>query len=227
MKLTPRQLAVLKQVALVSSLTDDQLATFLTSCSVVDFAQGETIFREHEPADAFFVILAGDVKIYKLAASGDQQILHVFGPGKSFAEAPALKNQPLPAYAQALTKARLLRISRDSFFKVLFENRDIVTGLLTGLFGKLRELASLVEALSLKTVPARLADILLEESRKAQSERFTLRFSKQQIAEQIGTKPETLSRALRKLTTSELIEVSGREFTILDKQGLADLALGF
>ena len=225
--LTPHQLGVLKSNAMFSSLEANMLSNFVANCDKVAFKTGEVIFREHNPANSFYIILAGHVKIYKLSPGGTQQVLHIFGPGQSFAEAIILKDKTYPAYAEAIQSTTLLRVTRDYFYQALFEDRNLVTGMLSGLFTKLRELASLAEELSLKTVPARLAGFLVAESEKAGARCFELSVSKQQIAEIIGTKPETLSRALKKLTSQGIISVSQKQVEIVDFDLLSDLAAGF
>ena len=225
--LTQHQLSVLKSNAMFSSLDAQMLDNFVTNCDKIAFKTGEVIFREHKPAESFYIILAGHVKIYKLSPAGTQQVLHIFGPGQSFAEAVILKNKTYPAYAEAIQPTTLLRVTRDYFYQALFEDRNLVTGMLSGLFAKLRELASLAEELSLKTVPARLAGFLLSESQKAGADHFELTVSKQQIADIIGTKPETLSRALKKMSSQGIISVSQKNVKISDLDALNDLAAGF
>ena len=96
--------------------------------------------------------------------------------------------------------------------------------MLAGMSAKLREFNQLIEQLSLKEVPARLADILLRLPAKPGTDTVVLKQTKRELAAQIGTVPETLSRAFRKLTDQGLIEVKASKITILDSKRLADLA---
>jgi CRP/FNR family transcriptional regulator len=92
---------------------------------------------------------------------------------------------------------------------------------------RLRKLASLVEDLSLKEVPGRLAAYLLYLSdRNAGVDILELDISKNQLASLLGTIPETLSRILKRMGTDKLIKMSSRHIHILDRQGLAMLADG-
>jgi CRP/FNR family transcriptional regulator len=92
---------------------------------------------------------------------------------------------------------------------------------------RLRTLASLVEDLSLKEVPGRLAAYLLYLSdRNKEATILELDISKNQLASLLGTIPETLSRILNRMGKDKLIKTSPRHIQILDRQGLAGLACG-
>jgi CRP-like cAMP-binding protein len=93
---------------------------------------------------------------------------------------------------------------------------------------RLRKFAALIEDLSLKEVPGRLAAYLLylNEGRKKAAP-LTLEISKNQLASLLGTIPETLSRVLAKLTREGLIQTVGqRQIRVMDQQGLEELAAG-
>ena len=120
--------------------------------------------------------------------------------------------------------ATLLVVPRESLRRALAGNPDLAMGMLAGLSGKLWEFAALIEQLSLKEVPARLAVVLLKQSKRGTVRTVLLTQTKRQLAAQIGTVAETLSRALAKMKAAGLIEVRGSEITILDADALADLA---
>jgi CRP/FNR family transcriptional regulator len=166
------------------------------------------------------------VRVFKLSPEGGQQVLHVFGPGQTVAEAAAMKMDTYPAHAEAIDHVLLLAIDRPTFDNAVRENIDMVAGLVTGLSSKLKELASLAEQLALRKAPARVANVLLREMQASGKSTFKLSLPKKDIAEQIGTTPETFSRSLRKLQDAGLIRMNGRSVTILDIDALNALATG-
>ena len=95
---------------------------------------------------------------------------------------------------------------------------------MAGLSAKLHEFNRLIEELSLKEVPARLAGALLRMAAESGGSTIRLKQTKRELAAQIGTVAETLSRALAKLKDAGLIDVRGRQIAILDTDGLASLA---
>jgi CRP/FNR family transcriptional regulator len=217
-------LAIIKKTPVFSEINDRTLRAFVGQCNVIRYKAGSKILRPRQEADRFFLVLSGQVKIYKLSPHGDQQVLHLYGPGETFGEAAMWARIAFPAHAEAIEECRLLVVPRETLRNAFAGNAELAMGMLAGLSKKLREFNLLIERLSLKEVPARLADMLLEQAKKTGSSVFRLGQTKSELAAIIGTVPETLSRALAKLRKSGLIQVKGSEITICDLEALRDLA---
>jgi CRP-like cAMP-binding protein len=189
------------------------------------FQRGQNIFSEGDDGAGFYVLRTGRVKIFKVSWEGKEQILHIFGPGEPFGEVPVFAGQKFPATAEAMEESRIFFFPRDGFINLIKGSPDIALNMLAVLSRRLRRFAQLIEDLSLKEVPGRLAVYLLylSESKKG-SQDLELDISKGQLASLLGTIPETLSRILGKMNKSGLIETEGPRIKILDPQGLGDLA---
>ena len=187
------------------------------------FAKGKEIFSQGEEARGFYLVLSGRVKVYKLSFQGRRQILNIVGPGEPVGEVAVFQGVSYPAYAQALEDSLLLYFPRRAFVELIKENPSLALGMLAVLSRRLRRLTGLVEELSLKEVPSRLAAYILRLSRKGERE-AVLKVTKGQLAEMLGTSPETLSRALARLSSQGLVEVKGSRVRILDIQTLEELA---
>jgi len=216
--------AALKAVPAFSALGEAEIAELCRQCVTRQYKAGQIILHSLQEADWFFVVLSGQVKVYKVSAKGDEQILHLYGPGQTFGEAAMWAGIRFPANAEAVRDARLLVVPRPVLRRAIEKSPDVAMGMLAGLSAKLREFNQLIEDLSLKEVPARLARVLLEESERHGTATFRLRQTKRQLAAQIGTVAETLSRTLGKLKAAGLIDVAGSKITIRNAQGLRDLA---
>ena len=185
------------------------------------YQRGESIFFEGDPGNGFYMVSEGRVKIFKMSLNGKEHILHIFGEGEPFGEVPVFHGQPFPASAEAMVKSSVLFFPRDRFVQLVHRTPSIALNMLAVLSMRLRRFASQIENLSLKEVPARLADYLLyllEEQGREDS--VELEISKGQLASLLGTIPETLSRIFAKMTEEGLIEVVGRRINILDRHGL-------
>ena len=212
-----------KMAPMFSSLEDGAIESLLRGCFQRGFKAGQLILRAGGPADKFFLILSGRVKVFKVSVQGEEQILHLYDRGQSFGEAAMWAKASFPAHAEAVTAVSVLVVPRGAFRRAISENVDLAMGMLASMAGKLKEFNKLIEELSLKEVPARLAGALLAESRKAGTRTIRLGQTKRQLASQIGTVPETLSRALAKLKAAGVIQVDGPKITILDLEALEDL----
>jgi len=217
-------LTVMERVPLFSALPRKDLEHLLADCRMRSVRAGTELVSPGEPADRFYVILTGRVNVFQLSAKGDQQILHAYGAGATFGEAAMLRGEGFPAHAEALEDATLLVVDRQTLAATIRRQPELALGMLAGLSGKLQEFARLIEKLALKDVPARLAAILLELAGAAGAASFVLPQSKRELAAQIGTIPETLSRSLAKLRRAGWISVDGRRIRILDAEALRDLA---
>ena len=194
---------------------------------VVDqvFNRRQIIFSEGDAAIGFYVVISGRVKIYKLSSEGKEQILHIFGPGEPFGEVPVFTGQHFPANAEAMEKSRVFFFPRDSFIDLIKTNPSLALNMLAILSTRLRRFARLIDDLSLKEVPGRLAAYVLYLSEQGKgANNLELTITKTQLASLLGTIPETLSRILRKMVEQGFIESDGPRIRILDREALEDIA---
>ena len=220
-------MSFLKQVPLFSGLTTEQYEELAMIITLQDYGRGQSIFAEGDAGTGFFVVMEGLVKIYKLSMEGKEQILHIFGPGEPFAEAAVFTGSTFPAHALALEKSRTIFIPRRGFIELIQTNPALAMNMLAALSMRLKKFAHLIEDLSLKEVPGRLAaHLLFLSSQQGESDTVKLNIGKAQLASLLGTIPETLSRILTKLSKQGLISSEGSQITILDRDGLDDLAMG-
>jgi CRP/FNR family transcriptional regulator len=189
------------------------------------YKQGRIIFSEGDEGSGFYVLMEGKAKIFKLSPEGKEQILHVLGPGEPFGEAAVFAGQPFPAHAETLEKSRIFFFPRDAFIELIKADPSLALNMLAVLSRRLRKFTVLVEDLSLKEVPGRLAAHLLYLSEgQAGSGELKLDIAKNQLANLLGTIPETLSRVLTRMARQGLIRVNGPRIRIVDRRGLEELA---
>ena len=218
-------LNIIAAIPLFNGLPDDQISAIREIAVEKQFNKGQTIFSEGDETKGFFVVVDGRVKIYKVSSEGKEQILHIFEPGQSFGEVTVFTGQQLPANAQTLSKTRILLFPRSAFVDLITANPSLALNLLAIMSKKLRQFAAQIENLSLKEIPARLASYLIYLAEEQGTEdAVKLNVSKGQLASLLGTIPETLSRIFAKLSGQNLIRVEGPRISLLDRQGLEDLA---
>ncbi len=220
----------IKQVAVIplfSGLPEDQLKDLADISITKNFAKGQAIFAEGDPASGLYVVTSGRIKIYKISVDGKEQILHIFGPGEPFAEVPVFEGKKFPANAETLEDSRFLFFPRPDFIDLIKRNPSLALNMLAILSKRLRSFAALVDDLSLKEVPGRLAAhfLYLSEQRHGADD-LELDIPKGQLAGMLGTIPETLSRILARMTKQGVIFGEGSKIRITDRKGLTDLSQG-
>jgi CRP-like cAMP-binding protein len=214
---------IAKRCHLFSGLTDADLDFLARVGKLREYEKNEVLFSDGEKALGFYVVGTGKVKIYKLSPEGKERILHIVHPGGTFAEAAIFGNGLYPAYAEPLEKSQLVFFPKNEFLNLLHDHSQIAINMIGGLSRFLRQFATQIEELTFKDVPARLARYLLDLSGD-EAESVELPISKTQLASNLGTVSETLSRTFRKLADDAIIEVRGKVIDILDRDRLEDLA---
>ncbi len=217
----------ISSIPLFEGLPEAQLLDISMIVEDQKVERGEIIFSEGDEGRGFYVVISGRIKIFKVSWEGKEQTLHIFGPGEPFGEVPVFEGRQFPANAEALEKGRVFFFPKEDFSGLIKKNPELALNLLAVLSRRLRRFTSLIEDLSLKEVPARLAAYLLYLSESGEcSGELALDISKGQLASILGTIPETLSRVLGRMGNSGLIESRGPRIKILDLPGLKKLAEG-
>ncbi len=221
----------LKASFLFSGLTENELEKIAKIALVRRYDKNQTIFIEGREAVGFYIIVKGQVKLYKISSEGKEQILNIVSPGETFAEAVMFSGGRYPAFAQTIISSKLIYLPKDSFLRLIKDNPTLSLNMLATMSKLLRKFNRLIEELSLRNVSALLAKFLVDEAvnsgRQNQQEiQIKLDASKTHIAARIGTVSETLSRTLAKFKKAELIKVNGNEITIIDFNRLKEISQG-
>ncbi len=215
------------QIPLFQGLPERQLAELARIVGERRCEQGEVLFSEGDEARGFYVLLSGRIKIFKLSPEGKEQILHIIEPGEPFAEVAMFAGSSYPAHAEALKASRVIFFPRIGFEALIKRDPDLAMNMLAILSQRLKYFSRLIEDLSLKEVPQRLAAYLLYlGGSKHNTMPVDLSISKGQLASLLGTIPETLSRILNKMAAQGLIDVKGRQMKLLKRDALEALASG-
>ena len=217
--------AILSRVPLFADLSEHELRALADRSASRHVHAGEQIFAEGDPCQGFFIVESGEVKIYKTAASGREQVLTIERAGDTVAELPVFDGGPYPASAVAVTDGSLLFVSKRDFRTLVLENPEVGLKVLRTVGSRLRRLVGLIEELSFTTVRGRLAMLLVrlvqtEGQPTARGHEVTLP-PNQELAAQIGTVRELVSRNLGRLQAEGLIRLDGKRVIVPDVTTLA------
>ena len=216
---------ILRKTALFAGLSDEEMRALSARVSSRHFGRGELLFQEGDACSGLFLVAAGKIRIFKLSAAGREQTLTIEGQGSSFAELPVFDGGKYPASASAVEDAEVLFISRKDFQNYCREHPEVALKVLAVVGGRLRRLVAIIEDLSFTTVRQRLIALIL---RLAQTEgkstkegvRVELTKTHQDLAAEMGTVRELVSRNLSRLQAEGFVEVDGRTIIVKDVAGL-------
>ena len=220
--------AVLARTALLSSLSATELQMLAGRTARKRLSAGELLFSEGEPCAGLHIIASGRVRIFKTSVGGREQVLAVNEPGEPVAELPVFDGGNYPASAVAVEATEIAFISRKDFQGFCMEHPEVALKMLAVVGARLRRLVAIIEELSFTTIRQRLIAALLRlaESEGQRTERgveFQLPASHQELANQLGTVRELISRNLMWLQAEGLLDVEARQIVLKDMKGLGAL----
>ncbi len=221
---TDRQM--LRQVYLFDSLTDQQLDLVLQSMNTIKLAQRQSLFSYQQPAQRFYFVKTGQIKLFRVSPDGDEKVVEIIQPGKTFAEAIMfMERHTYPVNAEAIEPSDLYSFDMGTFIDLLKDSRQTCFRLMASMSQRLHGLVEEINNLTLQNATYRLVNYLLDQLPEGAVEAPSIHLStpKSVIASRLSIQPETLSRTLARLSTRGLLDVQGSDIVLHDLNGLRAL----
>lgn len=214
----------LKKGLLFSHLGAEQLERVARKARRVTLVDGESLFEQGDSAERFYLLLGGQIKLYRLSPAGNEKVIEVVTPGSTFAEALMFLDRPhYPVGAQALSAATLISIDARDFAAMLRESVETCFLLLGDMSQRLRGLIREIDDLSLHSATCRVAGYLLSQASERGDE-FELNVPKQILASRLSVKPETFSRIIRNLSEQGYIHIDGNRVSVRQAEAMRHVA---
>ena len=205
-------------------LDDAQIARVVQRAARIRIDEGELLFRQGDRAERFYVLMRGQIKLFRLSPAGNEKVIEIVTPCSTFAEALMFLHRPVyPVGAQALQAAEVISIDNADFARMLRESIDTCFMLMGDMSQRLRGLIREIDDLSLSSATCRVAGYLLSRS-LPDSVDFDLEVPKQTLASRLSVKPETFSRIVRSLSDQGVLAINGRRVEITDRERLEQMA---
>jgi len=221
---TAEDVDVVRRINVFRGLNPLMFERLIATAGTLTLREREVVFRQADPANAFFIVIDGWVKLYRMTIAGDEAVIQVFTKGDSFAEAAALTGDPYLATAEAVSEARLVRIPAEHVVKCIRSMPEIALAMIASTSQHMHHLVQQVEQLKAQTGLQRLAEFLawlcpLDGDKCT----IALPYDKALIAGRLGLKPESLSRAFAKLRSIG-VNVHASHVVVRDPHKLSQLA---
>jgi len=221
-------LRFLRTVPMFAEMDDVELARLARDLRRRSFAAGRTLFFQGDPGGSIYIVESGTVRIYVHAEEGQEVSVVLYGPGDLFGEMSLLDGQPRSATAEIMEDSVLLAMSGDDFYRHLHTSHQLALNVMLTLSTRLRETTEAVKSLASLDVTRRIAKKLLSLALRqgVQTEagiRITSRLTQGALASLISASRESTNRALRALQRKGLIDMQGRQITLLKPNELSNL----
>ncbi|MFI5335467.1 MAG: Crp/Fnr family transcriptional regulator [Opitutales bacterium] len=208
-------ISTLRCCQLFTGLPGEDLAAVASFTVIVSLTKGEYLFREGEPARGFYLVRHGAINVHRVSAAGKEQVIHVFRAGEAFAEAALASATGYPAHARAVEGSTVLLLPKAPILEFIGRRPDLALRMLGSMSAHLRVLVGMLDDLTLKDVETRLLNWLVKHQRGTSDGVIRLSGTKRELAAELGTSSETLSRTLARLRDRKLISVGARAITVL------------
>jgi CRP/FNR family transcriptional regulator, dissimilatory nitrate respiration regulator len=185
--------------------------------------KSDYLFREGDRSEGFYVVQQGAINVHRVGAGGKEQVIHVFRPIESFAEAALATEGGYPADARAMESSTVLLVPKRDFLELLRKRPELSLRMLASMSQHLRVIIGLLDDLTLKDIETRLANWLLKQCPRPMGNgavEIKLDRTKRLLAAEMGITSETLSRTLAKFRDQKLLHVSGKSIVIMQPRKL-------
>ena len=218
----------LREFILFSEMDDRQLSEINKLLIEKEFSYEQTIFFEGEKGDRVYFLKKGRVKVCKLSAAGDEQILEIINSGDVFGEVVLFGKKKYPATAITMGKVKVAILNREVFKDFFYENPRIGWGMFRVMANKLYKSQLRIKNLGLRDARGRMAALLIElyrentpvENNRGGRAKVKLDIKQQEMADIIGVSRETVSRTLGLFKEQNLISIRDKQLLIFDLEGL-------
>jgi CRP/FNR family transcriptional regulator len=219
------KLQLLKQTPYFASLSLSEIREFVQRLLERHYRAGDVIFRKGDRSEGLCVVLSGRVRTETTSEEGRDQVLKVFGPGRTFADIPAFDGEPQPANAVAVSDSTVALLRRTDLLDLIRRHPDVGIDVIRLFASRLRAYKVMIEDLSLRDVVSRVARLLRDRARGQttlveDSASVSLRYTQSEVAAMVGSVREVVQRALKTLEHAGVIQMTRERIRILDVDAL-------
>jgi CRP/FNR family transcriptional regulator len=215
----------LRNVPLFRDFDETELMQVAGLVTTRRYAKHQTIFREGDPGQTFYLILSGSVAVVRIAPDGRETILSILKERDFFGEMSVFDTSVRAASVRTMTDAEVGVIERNDFLGLIDKTPRIGRLLVIALSERLRAANKLIAATTSQDIRARLASLLLNLMQNfgepvGTGTRITLRLTNQEMANMIGTTRETVNRTLNKFWDERVIDMRTAHVVIMEPEAL-------
>ncbi len=212
-------------IPFLNGLSESEKSELQKHLIIRDFKRNEVILNEDDTSNYFYLILSGELKVTQISAEGKEHIIAIHKKGDFFGEMGLLDGKTTPATIVALKDCRICLITRDSFFKIIMSNTEVVNSIISMLCARLRQAWMQIRAMSFEDAEDRIRFALRELGEKfgkRDNRGLIIDFgvTHQNIANLSKTSRETVSRFFSRAERAAEIEILANKKILLKKEFL-------
>jgi CRP/FNR family cyclic AMP-dependent transcriptional regulator len=215
------KLNYLSNIEIFQDLSQGELEEMDRQITMSSCEPGRIFYMPEETGEVLFLLKKGRVQLYRLSLNGKKLVVATLGPGAIFGEMSLVGQGMHNTFAEAVDECLLCVMSRPDVERLMRDKPQVAFRLVEALGERMTALESRLEEIAFKSIPARLASLLL---RLAEEQAVVSGFTHQDLGEMLGTYRETITQTLNDFKAAGLVSISRKRVEILDVDGLETLA---
>jgi CRP-like cAMP-binding protein len=220
---TTQKIDYLRNVDVFQSLSKAEMQEIDRTTTMSTCRRGKIFFQPEDTSEVLFILKKGQVQLYRLSPEGKKLVVATIGPGTIFGEMAIIGQGMHNTFAEAVNDCLLCVMSRHDVERLILSKPAVALHFMEVMADRLRRAESRLEEMAFKSIPARLAALLLH-LRQEQGDRIS-GYTHQDLADAIGTYRETTTQTLNDFKARTLIEIGRKRLDILDPDGLEELVI--
>jgi CRP-like cAMP-binding protein len=220
---TTQKIDYLRNVDVFQSLSRAEMQEIDRTTTMSTCRRGKIFFQPEDTSEVLFILKKGHVQLYRLSPEGKKLVVATIGPGTIFGEMAIIGQGMHNTFAEAVADCLLCVMSRHDVERLILSKPAVALHFMEVMANRLRRAESRLEEMAFRSIPARLAALLLH-LRQEQGDRIS-GYTHQDLADAIGTYRETTTQTLNEFKARDLIEIGRKRLDILDPAGLEELAV--
>lgn len=213
----------ISELTVFQDLTDREMESLNRITTMSTVTKGRVFYRPEEPGEVLFILKEGRVQLYRISPEGKKLVITTLGPHTLFGEMTLLGAKMHNTFAEAVEDCLICVMSRTDLERLILNKPQVALRVLEITGKRLRDAEERLENMAFKGIPARLASLILRLAVEQATSDIT-GLTHQDLAESVGTYRETATQVLNDLKSQGLIEIGRKRITILDEDGLTEIA---
>lgn len=220
----PAKLTYLSNIEIFQDLSTSELEQMDRQITMSSCEPGRIFYMPEDTGEVLFLLKKGRVQLYRISPNGKKLVVETLGPGTIFGEMSLVGQGMHNTFAEAVDECLLCVMSRADVERLMREKPSVAFRFVEALGDRLSSVETRLEEIAFKSIPARLASLLLRLADEEGSGTEVIGYTHQDLGEILGTYRETVTQTLNDFKADGLVIISRKRIQILDQDGLEILA---
>ncbi|GJM40497.1 MAG: cyclic nucleotide-binding protein [Ardenticatenaceae bacterium] len=214
----------LSNIHVFRDLTPNELAQMDRQLTMSTCQPGKIFYMPEDSGEVLFLLKKGRVQLYRIAPNGKKLVVATLGPGAIFGEMSLVGQGMHNTFAESVDECVLCVMSRPDVERLVQEKPEVAFRFVEALGNRLTQLESHLEDIAFKSIPTRLAALLLKLDKEQGGRQTVTGYTHQDLSEMLGTYRETVTQTLNDLKADGLISIARKQVVLLNMPRLHKLA---